>query len=254
MKPSITTVVKHLINVGGAHTWKASDKEVVKQNNVRYVKLNPWLPGFVRLVADGIAEVKMHNPSLTNNSGIALLTKLRNEAQRDALQEAKPKASKLFESPPPAQRQRTLFELSSPATPAVKPAAKRPRAKKAHGAHGVDSLLVTVPGYEYEGVYVEPMPINILPPLRCDDPLCVEMNSDVIAGVVKYVRSTGITVESLGEKRHRHSLSYEERMIPRWKRYQVTKPTSPNSQSEDDAEVDEDAEWWRVDVPVENVD
>ena len=240
MKPSITTVVSHLINVGGGHTWKASDKEVVVHNEVRYVKLNPWLPAFVRLVADGVVEAKMHNPSLTNNPGIAILTKLRNEAQRDALQEAMPKACKLFESPPPVKRQLTLFESPS----LVKPAANRPRAKTAHGARAMDSLSVTVPGYEYEGEYVEPMPINVLPPLRCDDPLCVEMNPDVIAGVVKYVRSTGITVESLGEKRHRHSLSYEERMTPKWKRYHVFKTNSPDSQSEDEAGVVEPAGWW----------
>jgi len=216
MEPTIEKVVFHLVSLWENYVWKVSAKDVAGTGDTLFLKLSPWAHGFVRLVTDGVVEIDLKSkpaPSLRDSEGIAVLVKLRNAAQAEAL---KPKCT-LFDSP-------SVAKVKLP--------------KRAAVSKCSDSISVKVPSFDYLDIHYDERLINMLRPLRSDDPLCVEMEAHAIAHVVAFIRHMGISVDTLRTKRPNHKLSYEERMKPKWQRYRE----KPAEEEEGDEESGNDGE------------
>jgi hypothetical protein len=147
---------------------------MVTVNGEQFIKLPAYDQGLVRCIAEGMVDKLPKNPTLSKCSGFAELVKLRNEQQADDLT--------------PACKGAALFEESDiQGGKRVKMSAKDRRELRD---------TPTAVSVNVEGVIV-PM---VRPAHPCDD-LCVMMKDTIIDHIVQFIRSKGITADTLESKR-----------------------------------------------------
>ena len=177
------SIQRHVvINCGGKTEWRVKPKLILKIDGVEFVKLPASAEGFTKIVAEGIVDNAGRNPTLAQCQGIQDLVSLRNRKQAEELADAAKPSCSLFEEP------------------AAPPQKKRPRRSKAALRELRDSpgvLDVTVPGFEG----ADPMNIKIVRPVRPGDDLCVPLEENVLDHIIGYIRSAGLTEDTLANKR-----------------------------------------------------
>jgi len=105
--------------------------------------------------------------------------------------------------------------------------------KRAAGSS--DTFEVSIPACDYQGVHYDERMVTMLRPLRSNDPLAVEMDVDAMCHIVAFIQHKGVSVDTLKSKRPHHTLTYEERMIPKYQRYSKK---HAEEEEDDDGELD----------------
>lgn len=223
MSGFVRKIVMYDVNVGGSYTWRVTEDNIVERNGKQFLRLLPYTTTFVRLVVEGIIDFRdlpkppEPSPSLASSKGLAKLIASRNAAQ---LEELTPKCG-LF----------AHFAVAKP-KPHLKPK------KKSRDDGPVLSIRVSCcPDAEYQ---LPEKTIKVLPPMRSDDPLCVEMNAETISYVVDFVRAHGVDISVLTSKRKHHKLSEDERKKPRNERY---RHKGEDGEQSDGGEVEPGSFW-----------
>ena len=226
----IRKISYYTVNVGGgAYTWKVTNECIVERDAHTFIKLHPHALPFVRLIADGIIhprDLPKHPdpvPSLAACAGLKALIALRNSAQ---LEELTPKC-RLF----------ALFAGAVPSTPKAK-AKKRKR-------DGGPVITVYLPACGEGGDALPAKAVDMLPPLRSDDPLCVRFDEDTVTHIVSFIRVHGL--DALLSKRTHRKLSHEEKQMPKHVRYRRAAADAMEDGAEEgvgplDALIEEDVE------------
>jgi hypothetical protein len=153
---------------GDKHEWVPADSAVVYVDTVPFVKLNPRDTGLVKLImCDNVPK----NPSLCNVENYKGLVKLRNEAQRQALDEV-----------PSCPRICPIFVREAGIAKAKEKARRRSRGEMRDGRESMQTISVDVCGQRVR--FVRPMH-------PCED-MVVEMTAVGIEAIVTFLRQGGI--------------------------------------------------------------
>lgn len=172
------------ISLGGKAHWLVKPNYVEKLDNQEFVKVHASDPSFVKLVIEGLPDIKPpRNASLSNSDGIKQLVKLRNTKQAAELQEVHPAPScGLFGDVPEE---------------APKKRARRSTAQIKELRQDPGVLAIEVPGVDDR----PSMSIPVVRPVRPQDDLRVPLDSEVLEHIVLFIRNAGITEDMLMSKR-----------------------------------------------------
>ena len=155
--------------------WKIKSSNIVHVANKRFVKLAPHCHGFVGIVCEGQCAVPK-NPSLLAAKGFADLVELRNRSQAEMFQASVAPGFYAADELP-------------------EPAAKKPRMSRGEvgASRGSPEILTIVVGGKE---------VQVLRPVHSRDDLAVVLEATALDAIIHHIRSSGLTTELLGIKRH----------------------------------------------------
>ena len=190
----VTIETTFQISMDGSSPWKISGDRLKCIHGKHFVKLRAYDYSLISLVMHDSADFQKESSSvkrkfsLANVPGYKALLNLRNkcvEEQTAESSESDKAAALLFGAPDPKKKNKPRMNAS--------------QLKELRDAMQLFEL-------EVPGIGERPaLQITMLRPVHPCDELCVELDADVIEHLIHFIRSQGVTVDALADRREYRS-------------------------------------------------